>query len=212
MKKSILFVCAFSFLTNIAFSQFEYGLRLGISTQDVNKDQLLLSSTTFQDLKLSLNDASYGYHIGLYTQFKALGLTISPEVLFNSNSYEYKIEEVNESGTIEKIVKDNYQYVDIPVLVGLKLGPLRAYVGPEVHYFVNSFSKLADENGFNEQIQKLNYGAIAGAGLNVGKLRMDIRYEINFADFEDHIFYENNQVNFDNDDSRLVFSLGWKFN
>lgn len=212
MKKSFVITLAALMISNFAFAQFEYGLRLGMSTQDVNQDQLLLKSNSFEELKLSLNDASYGYHVGVYTQFKAFGLTISPEILLNSNTYEYKLEEISESGTLQKIVKDRYQYVDIPVLVGIKLGPLRAYVGPEVHYFINSYSNLLDENGFGEQANRLNYGAIAGAGLNVGKLRLDIRYEINFTDFEDHIFFENDQINFDNDDSRVVFSAAWKLN
>lgn len=194
------------------YSQFEYGIRMGASSQNVNTESFLLESNSLEDIKISLGDAAYGYHIGLYTQFKALGITISPEVIFNSNSYEYKLQEITEGSEVEKIVKDNYQYIDVPVLFGLKLGPLRAYAGPEVHYFVNSYSNLVKENGFEEQIDKLNYGAIAGAGLNVGKLRFDLRYELNFDNFEDHIFYENAQLNFDSNDSRLIFSLGWKFN
>lgn len=212
MKKKMLFLCVGLFAINIAFAQFEYGLRLGMSTQDVNTDELLLQDNSFSDLRLSLGEASYGYHVGLYAQFKVAGITISPEINLNSNSYEYRLQEFNENGGIEKIIQDQYQYVDIPLLFGVKLGPLRAYAGPEAHYFINSFSKLASENGFEEQVTKLQYGAIAGAGLNVGRLRLDVRYELNFSDFEDHLFYNNEGIDFNSDDSRLIFSLGYKLN
>ncbi len=212
MKKSFLVLSLLLMVCFTAQAQFEYGVRFGASTQSVKGNELLLQSNTFDDLRVSLADASYGYHLGLYTQFKAFGLTISPELLFNSNSYEYRIQELNDVNTIEEVVTDRYQYIDIPVLVGLKLGPLRAYAGPEVHYFVNSYSNLLDRDGFSEQIDKVNYGAIVGAGLNVGKLRLDVRYEINFDDFEDHIFFDDNQLNFDSDDSRVIFSAGWRFN
>ncbi|GLR16505.1 hypothetical protein GCM10007940_11200 [Portibacter lacus] len=197
---------------NMVSAQFEYGLRLGMSTQDVNTEALSLQNNSFSDLKISLGEASYGYHVGLYTQFKLAGITISPEITLNSNTYEYRLNEFNESGGVEKIIQDQYQYVDIPILFGIKLGPLRAYAGPEAHYFINSFSKLADENGFEEQVTKLQYGAIAGAGLNVGKLRLDVRYELNFSNFEDHILYNNEGLDFNSDDSRLIFSLGYKLN
>ncbi|WP_235293307.1 porin family protein [Portibacter lacus] len=212
MKRTILVLCVGIFTMNMVSAQFEYGLRLGMSTQDVNTEALSLQNNSFSDLKISLGEASYGYHVGLYTQFKLAGITISPEITLNSNTYEYRLNEFNESGGVEKIIQDQYQYVDIPILFGIKLGPLRAYAGPEAHYFINSFSKLADENGFEEQVTKLQYGAIAGAGLNVGKLRLDVRYELNFSNFEDHILYNNEGLDFNSDDSRLIFSLGYKLN
>lgn len=212
MKKTIL-VLSFAILAvNFITAQFEYGLKVGMSTQSLNSDAIDLQNNTLSDLQLSLGEASYGYQVGLFAQFKIAGLTISPEVLINSNSYEYKLEEFNENGGFQKIVQDQYQYIDIPILVGFKLGPLRAYVGPEAHYFVNSFSKLASENGFEEQVNKLNYGAIAGAGLNAGRLRFDLRYELNFTDFEDHILFDGEGIDFNSDDSRLIFSVGYKLN
>jgi hypothetical protein len=212
MKKIILIFFLGILFVGTSSAQFEVGLRLGMSTQNVNTDQLTLQNTSFNELKISLAEASYGYHFGLFTQFRLGAFTIGPEVILNSNSYEYKLEEFNEEGGISKVVTDRYQYVDIPVLFGLKLGPLRAYAGPEVHYFVNSYSNLASENGFKEQIDKLNYGAIAGLGLNAGKLRVDVRYELNFTNFEDHILFNNEGIDFNSDDSRLTFSLGYKLN
>ncbi len=193
---------------NFLSAQFEFGLRTGMSTQEIGTEEITLDNVN--QLKLGLANASYGYHFGVYGQFKLAGLTITPEVILNSNNYEYKLQEFNESGGFEKVIKDSYQYLDIPVLVGVKLGPLRAYAGPEIHYFVNSFSKLATEAGFSEQIDKLNYGAIAGAGLNIGRLRFDLRYELNFSDFEDNITYNNSEIDFNSDDSRWIFSLGYK--
>lgn len=212
MQKSFFFIVALLMGVNTLSAQFEYGLRFGASTQGVNTDQILLQSNDFNDLRLSLSNAAYGYHAGLYAQIKMLGMTISPEVNFNSNRYEYKIQEISDGEDIVQVFKDSYQYIDIPLLFGVKLGPFRAYGGPEAHYFVNSYSELVGQEGFDEQIEKLNYGAIVGAGLNMGRLRFDVRYEINFDDFEDHIFYQDNRLNFNSDDSRLIFSAGWKFN
>lgn len=212
MKKLLLFLCALIIAINLANAQFEYGIRMGVSTQGLNTDEILLESNTFHDLRVSLGEAAYGYHVGLYTQLRAFGLTISPELIFNSNSYEYKIIDGSLGEGVTKLIKDQYQYIDLPVLVGLKLGFLRAYLGPEVHYFINNYSKLLEHEGFQEQINKINYGAIAGAGVNLGKLRLDVRYEINFDDFESHIFYDNHQLNFNSDDSRIIFTAAWKFN
>jgi hypothetical protein len=212
MKKTILILFLGMVSAASSFAQFEVGLRLGMSSQNVSTDQLTLQSTTLNELRLSLGNASYGYHFGLFTQFKLGAFTIGPEVILNSNSYEYKLEEFNEEGGLSKIITDSYQYLDIPILFGVKLGPLRAYAGPEVHYFVNSYSALAKENGFAEQIDKLNYGAIGGAGLNVGKIRLDVRYELNLSSFDDNIVFNNQGIDFNSNNSRLIFSLGYKLN
>lgn len=212
MKKTFLIIILGLISAGATFAQFEVGLRLGMSSQNVNTKELTLQSTTLNGLKISLGEASYGYQFGLFTQVKFGSFTIGPEIILNSNSYEYKLQEFNEDGGVTKIISDSYQYLDVPILFGLKLGPLRAYAGPEVHYFVNSFSNLASENGFSEQIDKLNYGVIAGAGLNVGKLRLDLRYEMNFNNFEDHILFNGQGIDFNTDDSRVTFSLGYKLN
>ncbi|WP_235298988.1 outer membrane beta-barrel protein [Portibacter marinus] len=211
MIRNILVLAIILLSTTFLAAQFDFGLRAGVSTQAVNSDELELNNGT-SSIRVNLANASYGYHFGLYGQFKAGLITITPEILFNSNSYSYRIQEFSEAGAVDKIIDDKYQFVDIPVLVGLKLGPLRAYAGPEVHYFVNSYGKLAHENGFEEQVNKINYGGIAGAGLNIGKLRLDLRYELNFSDFEDHIMFDDGKVDFNTDDSRLIFSLGYRLN
>lgn len=211
MQKSFLVTLILFTVLFSAQAQFEYGVRMGVSTQDLKANDLFLESSNFNDVRISLADASYGYHLGFYTQFKAFGLTVSPEISFNSNEYQYRIENFDEGETISKVLKDRYQFIDIPVLFGVKLAFLRLYAGPEVHYFVNSYSELANYQGFNQAFEKVNYGAIVGGGLNIGRLRLDLRYESNFDNFEDHIFYDNNPLNFNTDDTRMIFSLGWKF-
>ncbi len=211
MQKSFFLTLSLFLASFSMFAQVEFGLRMGVSSQDLKANDLFLESNNFNNVKVSLADASYGYQLGLYTQVKAFGLTITPEIHFNSNEYEYRVENFDEGETISKVLKDRYQYLDIPVLLGVKLAFLRLYAGPEVHYFVNSYSELVDYQGFNEAFEKVNYGAIVGGGINVGRLRLDLRYESNFSNFEDHLFYENNPLNFNTDDTRMIVSVGWKF-
>lgn len=211
MQKSI-FIFAAAFLFSISLkAQFEYGLRMGVSSQNLKANDLFIASSNFNDVQIGLANASYGYHFGLFTQVKAFGFTISPEILFNSNEYEYRVQEIRDGQVINKVLKDRYQFIDIPILFGVKLGFLRAYAGPEVHYFVNSYSNLLNIEGINEAFERVNYGAILGAGMNLGRLRLDVRYEYNFDNFEDHIFFDNNPLNFNTDDTRMIFSVGWKF-
>jgi len=211
MKNLIVLALAlFSF--QIANAQIKLGLRAGMSTTDISTDQLLMkNSNNVKSFGLSVSEARYGFHAGLVARAQLGRLYIQPELLFNSNSVDYELEDFSDTQTGTRILNDRYQNLDIPVMLGLKLGALRIQGGPVAHMFLNSSSELDDIEGFDLNFDEWTYGYQAGLGLDIGKLMIDVKYEGNFNKLGDQISFDGRSYDFDDRPGKLVASLGITF-
>lgn len=114
-------------------------------------------------------DRNVGYHVGI---FGKLGNRIyfRPELVYTKTKSDYDGDEF----TMSKL--------DVPALVGVKIiGPLHVFAGPAFQYILNTeFDGISIDSVENDFTVGLNIGA----GLNLGKLGIDLRYERGFSDNE----------------------------
>ncbi len=207
MRKVVLVLAASFFFLQLTTAQVKLGVKAGISTLDISPNDITLSDGN----SLSLNEAKYGFHFGLMSNIKLGGFFIQPEVLVNTNTVEYKLSELTLSDVTNDFFTESHTSLDIPLLVGFKVGPLRLNGGPVGHIHLTSNSELSRVEGFKEDFSNMTYGWQAGLGLDVGKIRIDARYEGNFNRFGDHLNYENTNINFDDRPGRFVASVGYMF-
>ena len=208
MKKLIILVTIFVLCTSLMYSQSQIGLKVGISSYDLPDDVLDLNG---EELQLSVENANYGIHFGAYLRIGLFGFFLQPELIFNSNSVDYRIKDFESTdGTIDDIRTAHYQNVDIPVLIMFNPSIFRLFVGPVGHYFLNSSSELKTINGLKEEFKTLTYGYQAGAGIQIGSIGLDIRYEGNFSKFGDQIIIDGQAFEFASTPSRFILSLAFK--
>jgi len=209
MKKS--FFILFMLISTLSFSQFEMGIKAGVSSTDLSPESLLINngeSTT----KLTIAQANYGYHFGLYTRLKIANIFIEPSFLFNSSSVDYNLEEhVFDTGIINSIKSETFNNLDIPLMVGMKIGFFRIQGGPVAHIFINSASELTAINGYSQKFKDATYGIQGGIGLDILKIRLDLNYETNLSNFGGDIDINGTPYQFDQRPTRLVASLGIRF-
>jgi len=194
-----------------AEAQLKIGLRLGVSTTDVNPNDLDILNNGTTQIRLALDDAKYGIHGGLVIQGKIGNFLIQPEILFNSNRVDYEVSDAQNPDVSPLIKEEKYQYLDIPVLLGFKLGPLRLQAGPVGHIYINSSSELTDIDGYEERFKDFTFGWQGGIGLDLWKIMLDVRYEGNFSKFGDHITFFGDRYEFDKSPARFLFSAGFVF-
>lgn len=198
-------------ISTLSFSQFEMGIKAGVSSTDLSPESLLINngeSTT----KLTIAQANYGYHFGLYTRLKIANIFIEPSFLFNSSSVDYNLEEhVFDTGIINSIKSETFNNLDIPLMVGMKIGFFRIQGGPVAHIFINSASELTAINGYSQKFKDATYGIQGGIGLDILKIRLDLNYETNLSNFGGDIDINGTPYQFDQRPTRLVASLGIRF-
>lgn len=207
-KHAMLLVALCLMTATTAFSQLRFGLKVGGSTTDVKAKDFVVKNGV-NNIGIALKDAKYGIHGGLVIRGQIGNFLIQPEILFNSNSVDYDV--TNLSNFTSQIKEEKFQYLDIPVLIGFKFGPLRLMGGPEGHIFINNSSELTDFQGYDDKFKTMTLSWLGGVGLDIWSLMLDVRYEGNFDKFGDHIRFGNQSFNFDARPSRWTFSAGFLF-
>lgn len=203
----LLILCLFSIK---GYSQIEIGLKFGINTTSIS-DQSIIYNNDEQHVEIDLQEAEYGYQLGLYSRLTVASFFLEPVALFNSSRINYQITEFTEGEIINSIKTEEFKTLDIPILFGIKMGPLRFHTGPVAHINIDSKSELFEIDGYQQKFKEATYGFQVGAGLDIWKIRMDLNYEGNFSKFADHINIDGTDLAFDNSASRILLILGYKF-
>lgn len=173
MKKITLSLAILLATTFFASAQvlpsFQFGIKGGVNLSQFS------TSGTFN----SENRA--GYLAGFWARIGAAGLNVQPEIYYAS-----KMATITNAANEQNKVTINS--IDVPVLVGLKFGALgiggRVATGPMASFIIGNDQSLGNAAS---SIGSLNFKNQAyawqfGAGLDVMKLSVDLRYELGLTD------------------------------
>ncbi|MCK5441608.1 MAG: PorT family protein [Maribacter sp.] len=195
MKKSLL-MAVFALVSLTAFAQKDsgFGIKGGLN-YNANGDYFDAAEDAYKDPSRNV-----GYHIGL---FGKLGnrFYVRPELVYTKTKSDYD----GESFDMSKL--------DVPVLVGTKIiGPLHVFAGPAFQYILDSeFEGISS----NEIESDFTVGLHIGAGVNLGKLGVDVRYERGFSSNEANFINNNvtelNPNRVDTRPDQLIVSLSVAF-
>jgi hypothetical protein len=214
MRKHCVFLLFFALTAITAQAQkISYGLRAGIASTQIKGEALVIKNKQdIQQFQLSVSEAQYGYHGGAFLRVGVGRFFVQPEVLFNSNSVDYNLKDLTKLSMLQTVGKESYQNVDIPILLGVKIGGVRLQAGPVGHVFISSKSDIpTTANQYEQKFKQMTYGYQAGVGLDVGKLLFDVKYEGGLQKFGDHFNFYGRDFAFSTNASRVVFSLGYAF-
>ncbi|NQX53849.1 porin family protein [Pedobacter panaciterrae] len=167
MKKlilSALFVC----FNLVAFSQvlpsFQMGLKAGANLSKLSTENTFSS------------DNRAGYYAGIWTRIGAAGIHLQPELYLSGKNTTLKAS----SGEENKV---KFTSLDVPILVGTKLGAagvgLRLNTGPVVSFILDDEQSFGQAAGsvFKGNFKGQNFAWQFGAGVDIGNLGLDLRYE-----------------------------------
>lgn len=171
MKKLIIpiFVLATAWTTAQAQS-FNLGLKAGVNLAKLDADY-------------ASSENRLGYQVGVWARVGAASFYVQPEVYAGSKGSKFinftqNGNQVNANGTVK------FTTLTIPVLLGTKFGTknynIRVMAGPAVSFvlddqstFDSAYQQAKNFNDYKSQ----TFAVQGGAGLDVGKLSVDLRYE-----------------------------------
>lgn len=215
MKKFI--VILFVVLVSVpAFSQLKFGLKAGVSTTSLSMPTIktITSGTTTYTVD-ALTTAKYGFHGGAFVRLTFFGIYIQPELLFSTRTNEYTVTNVtNQASPVAYVAKQTFNKLDIPVMLGFKLGPLRINAGPAGSLLINSPKALITNPDYKNNYNKMTIGYQAGLGFDLlNRLTFDLRYEGSLKKYQNQIqnLAGTTKVNLDDRPNAFLFSLGLIF-
>lgn len=195
--KKIITLAIVSLISISTFAQtkgFTAGLRLGTNLSQVRGNDLSFTSgNTVFNFRNNENRA-FGFTGGIFMRF---GRTVflQPEILISQKGGKYDL--ISDNGNSTKTVDFRMTNLDLPLLIGVKLGNVfRINAGPVATFNLGNDGRLGDaiEDARGESAEsiykKAVFGYQAGVGFDIGQLNFDVRYEGNVNDVID-VKYKN---------------------
>ncbi len=183
---------------------------VGASAQITLGPRIALTSTNL-DLReevanVQSGDAEFGFQYGLFARIKVpvIGLYVQPELLFS------KAESSITSGA--QNVDLSFNRVDVPIMIGGKIGPLRINAGPSLSFLTSAESDVAGlVTDIKDNYSSTNVGFQAGIGVDILKFVIDLKYEGSLSEkFGDAITVAGNSFATDERPSQIVLAVGFK--
>jgi len=182
MKKiflSIFLLAATSFAVSAQIlPSFQFGIKAGANFSDIKEIDTKSSSRT-------------GYLVGAWARLGGAGIHFQPELYLTSKGSEID-EGAGEKG------KMNFTTLDLPLLLGTRIGvgpvAMRVQVGPVVSFVMNKDDSFGENVGqaFDfDEYKNQTFSLTGGLGVDIRKLRADLRYEHGISD----VFKGNDEGN-----------------
>lgn len=203
MKKVLLILCL-TLVSQISTAQIQFGVKGGIN----------YNSDSFNNVKedvFSGAKGNAGFHAGLWFRGKIpiIGLYIRPEFVYTQLKNEVTYWPKGLTNSVNTTY--TFQKIDVPILIGKKfLGFANAFVGPSFQYILDSDFGIS--NLEKVEISNFSVGLQFGAGVEFGRLGIDVRWERSLSDAETTFVDNQNggDINFDTRTNQVILGLSYR--
>ena len=205
MMKKLFTIGLVILLSFPAFSQIKFGIKAGAESTTIPSYKVGDGQATIDELE----DASWGYHAGIFLRLKLGPVYLQPEAVFASTSFDYNVT----TSSVPDLVTQTFNRLSIPVLVGFKLGPLRLNAGPAAAIQIGSPTALIDDPDFDKMYKGAVWGYQAGVGIDLlKKITLDVRYAGSLGEaLGNSVTIGGQTFNLDYGQSSFLLSIGWMF-
>jgi opacity protein-like surface antigen len=205
MKKIIVIILTLVLAAPI-YSQVKFGIKAGASTDFTFTDQTL-DGASFEVVLQNAKSAEWGFQGGVFMRATFGGLYIQPELLFATATNSVTYEDVEEVGG-PVIYNQKFNKLNIPILIGIKVGPLRINAGPAASVMISEPKEIIEGATY----KRATFGYQAGIGVDLfKKLTLDLRYEGNLNQFGDEITILGETFTLDDRTGALLVQVGLIF-
>jgi opacity protein-like surface antigen len=205
MKKIIVILLTLILAAPI-YSQVKFGIKAGASTDFTFTDQTL-QGTDFEVVLQNAKSAEWGFQGGVFMRATFAGLYLQPELLLATATNSVTYEDV-EAGGAAVVYNQKFNKLNIPVLIGFKLGPIRLNAGPAASVMITDPKEIIDGATY----KRATFGYQAGVGLDLfKKLTVDVRYEGNLNQFGNEITILGETFTLDDRTGALLVHVGLMF-
>jgi hypothetical protein len=161
---------------------FRLGIKGGVTMASLKTDNLTYNGMS--DFVVENLNGKSGYTAGVYMRL-GRKLFVEPELLVSYKNGSFDILKTISTQRVQFDV--HYTSLDVPIMLGYRLGPLHVMAGPVASYSMNSNNTIAEALGTNlgslqAATTKAYISYTAGAGIDLLGLTLDVRYEGNVTD------------------------------
>jgi len=204
--KKILVILSVFLLALPLYSQVKFGIKAGASTDFTFTNQTL-QGTNINVILQNAKNAEWGFQGGVFMRASFAGFYLQPEFLLATATNSVSYDDVEQGGA-PVIYNQKFNKINIPVLLGYKIGFFRLNAGPAAAILITDPKEIIEGATY----KKATFGYQAGVGIDVLKrLTFDIRYEGNLNQFGDKITIAGQDFTLDDRTGALLVHVGLIF-
>lgn len=150
---------------------FNLGVKAGVNLAKINAD-------------FASEENRLGYQIGAWARIGGASFYVQPEAYIGSKGNKFISIQQNNGNEVAAEGKVKFTTLDVPVLLGTKFGAknlnFRVMAGPVISFILDensSFSSAYQQATDFDNYKNQALGLQAGAGVDVGNISVDLRYE-----------------------------------
>lgn len=196
--KKLMFVCMLMAIGFGASAQLTLGPRVAVTSTNLDIRE--------NAQNVQAGDAEFGFQYGAFLRFKVpiIGLYAQPELLFSNTESTVTTNAQN--------VDLSFNRIDVPVMLGGKIGPLRINAGPSFSFLTSAESDIAGTvTDIKDNYSNTTVGFQAGVGIDILKFVIDLKYEGSLSQrFGEEISVGGANFATDERPSHLVLAVGFK--
>ncbi|MGN7987185.1 porin family protein [Pedobacter sp. 22226] len=172
MKKIIFFIVFLTLGWATSKAQtFNLGVKAGVNLAKLNAD-------------FASEENRLGYQIGAWARIGGASFYVQPEAYIGSKGNKFISIQQDNGNEVSAEGKVKFTTLDVPVLFGTKFGAknlnFRVMAGPVISFILDENSTFS--SAYQQATDFSNYknqalGAQFGAGVDVGSISVDLRYE-----------------------------------
>jgi len=203
MKKLSLAIILLLAASTMGFSQLSFGLKGGLNFSRLPEN---VHGGTAGQIVTALDEVYTGYHFGGVLYFGFLSGFAQLELLYSQTGQDM----VAQVGSPEYF-ESRFRSIDIPLNLGLRFGPLKVGVGPVFSYLIDNEDTLSPDIDFSQKLKELTLAYQVGAGLKLGTIIIDLKYQGNLTDYGEQITIGGTTFDFDRRPHNFILSAGLLF-
>ena len=215
MKKLIILLFISFLLINQSNAQLKFGIKGGITSTSIKADDVIKDANDVDALKIEGQNSSIGFQGGFFGRITIANIYVQPELLFSFTKGEVKVTDLTLPSTddaYETVKTQQFNKLDLPIMVGMKFGPARVQLGPIASIVLSNKSALADYGNYEEEFNGATWGYQVGVGLDLGSsLILDAKYEGSLSKLGKGVKIGGETRNFDSRTNQFVVGLGFVF-
>ena len=176
---------------------YSYGLTAGAHVAQVEIDPFVIDPN--QPLETMAFTATGGYHAGIFTRLGAGLIYLQPQLWYTELNQDITYSDGSGSSTT---VPWTLRRLDVPLEVGVKMGPLLLLAAP-----VWSIPLAQVSNVQTITVDSGTWGGQIGLGVKLGPVQLTARYEGSLSPFADQIQVAGGTYVTDSRMSQLITAL-----
>lgn len=209
----LISVCAVSFLNA---QDIKMTFTAGVSPQqNPEANHIFVNRSSPRDeFTFDLSQVKAAYFIGVGAKYDLKPFFLAAEAQYNRREYLYNVSytfpEFGRSEQIE-VYNEQMNIINIPLTLGVVLGIVDVTSGFLPQIIVSQNSDLSNLAGYSQKLDRLRFGWHSGLAANVKDMRIGLSYQMDFNNYADHAYINDQNLTLNGRSSRVLGTLSYIF-